>query len=434
MKKIISLIAALAMSLALLTANNVHHDDYMWVTVPDHADWLYKVGEKAVIRIELLHAGSPVTGTVRYTVSQDKLESDYKDEVTLKDGIATIKLDAVRKPCFRDVKLNYKDARGTEHKHHVKIGFDVEKIQPVTKMPKDFDEFWEKARKEVSTPLRYTMTKNEWASKGSTDCWHVRLETVGNHLFYGNLYIPKDTQGKSLPVVVCPPGAGVKQIAPRQDYALAAPGFIVFEYEIHGLDNMLDQEFYRELSVAMSTEMGSYIRRDLDFKDLYYMRHVYQGLIKAIDFVTSLPQWDGRNVFSYGGSQGGALSIVSAGIDSRVTACVAYYPAMVEMAGYHVKGNTGGWPHFGKTPRIYTPGVLETIPYYDVINFARKVSVPTFLSFGYNDDVCPPTTSYMVWNTLDCDKTIYPVPFTEHWNTEESRAAALEWMKQHIKQ
>ena len=46
---------------------------------------------------------------------------------------------------------------------------------------------------------------------------------------------------------------------------------------------------------------------------------VYDGL-RANDFLVSLSKWDGRNLVVTGGSQGGALTITTAGLDPRVTA------------------------------------------------------------------------------------------------------------------
>ena len=30
---------------------------------------------------------------------------------------------------------------------------------------------------------------------------------------------------------------------------------------------------------------------------------------------------------------------------------------------------------------------LETLPYFDVVNFARNLRVPTFMSWGYSDEI-----------------------------------------------
>ena len=42
-----------------------------------------------------------------------------------------------------------------------------------------------------------------------------------------------------------------------------------------------------------------------------YMKHVDVACVRAVDYLCSLPDWDGKNVFVQGGSQGGALSIIT---------------------------------------------------------------------------------------------------------------------------
>ena len=51
--------------------------------------------------------------------------------------------------------------------------------------------------------------------------------------------------------------------------------------------------------------------------------HVYLRLVRCIDLLTSLPEWDGRNVIAAGGSQGGALALIATALDNRITHCVA---------------------------------------------------------------------------------------------------------------
>ena len=70
--------------------------------------------------------------------------------------------------------------------------------------------------------------------------------------------------------------------------------------------------------------------------------------------------------------------------------------------------------------------------YYDVVNFARKVKAPTYLTWGYNDNTCPPTTSYAVWNTLKCKKESLLTPITEHWTTTDTNRNQMEWIKKHL--
>ena len=72
---------------------------------------------------------------------------------------------------------------------------------------------------------------------------------------------------------------------------------------------------------------------------------------------------------------------------------------------------------------------IRTMAYYDVVNFARYVTCPTFLTWGFNDDTCPPTTSYAVWNTLHSEKDCLITPINEHWTSDETNRKQMEWLK-----
>ena len=251
---------------------------------------------------------------------------------------------------------------------------------------------------------------------------------------YGFLFYPKNAQPGKHPVVLCPPGAGIKTIKdPMRNKYYAENGFVRFEVEIHGLDPRIPSETFGEISRAFNDRNGGYLANGLENKDIYYMKHVYVGLVRCIDFLTSLPEWDGKNVAVQGGSQGGALAIIAAGLDSRVTQCVANHPALSDMAGYAAKGGTGGYPHFCRQPQILSnKDCLNTLAYFDVVNFARYVKAPTYLTWGYNDVTCPPTTSYAVWNTLKCTKESLLTPINEHWTTTETNRGQMEWIKAHL--
>jgi cephalosporin-C deacetylase-like acetyl esterase len=75
---------------------------------------------------------------------------------------------------------------------------------------------------------------------------------------------------------------------------------------------------------------------------------------------------------------------------------------------------------------------VETLAYFDVVNFARQIKVPTQMSFGYNDDTCPPTTSYAVWNSLKGEKSSMFTPINEHWASDATEAAHVTWIMEHL--
>lgn len=433
MKKnvLICLLMAFLCAFSAKAENYPYRSDYFWVTTPDHANWLYKTGENATVDIQFFKYGIPRDGVVEYAIGDDMLPADRHGKIALKGGRATLEIGTRKSPGFRDVQLSVK-VDGVEYQHHVKVGFSPEKILPWTQEPKDFLSFWEKNISDMrSIPLTYTKERADEYCTDKIDCYLVKLKIDrDNHYLYGYLFYPKGATERSCPVVLCPPGAGVKTIKePLRHRYYAENGFIRFETEIHGLDPRLPNKTFDDLSHAF----GNYLTQGIDSRDRYYMKHVYLGLIRSLDLLCSLPEWDGSNVAVQGGSQGGALSLVAAGLDKRVTQCVVNHPALSDMGAYSEKGRTGGYPHFNKYADVLTSQNINTLLYYDVVNFSRHVTCPVYMTWGYNDNVCPPTTSYAVWNTLTNPKESLITPVNEHWTSDDTEYGQMQWILERVK-
>ena len=427
--KLVVLLCAIICSVSAHAENYPYRSDYLWTTVPNHADWLYKTGEKAKVEVTLCRYGIPQNVEVSYEIGQDMLPATSSGKVTLKNGRATIDMGTMKKPGFLDLRLKAA-IDGKTFEHHVKVGFSPEQLKPYTKNPADFDAFWkanlEEARK---TPVSVSCEPAPEYSTDKVEASLVKIRTDRRHSVYAYLLKPKK-QGR-YPVVLTPPGAGIKTIKNvSTDYA--EQGMIRLMMEIHGISPKLTDDQFKDISNAFSGENG-YLENGLDNRDNYYMKHVYVACVRALDYLCSLPEWDGKNVFVQGGSQGGALSLITAGLDPRVTACVANHPALSDMAGYAEKGRTGGYPHFNRENQMLTPEKINTLQYYDVVNFARRISCPVYLTWGYNDNVCPPTTSYIVWNLITAPKESLITPINEHWTTNNTNYSQILWLKNQIR-
>ena len=423
------LLMVLAVGAKAVAENYPYRSDYLWVTVPDHADWLYRKGEKARVEVQLYKYGVPVDAVVKYEIADDMLPSDRKGEARLKGGRASIDIGTRTTPGFRDLRLTA-NVDGKTYKHHIKVGFSVDEIRPYTKEPADFLDFWNKNIEDMRAfPLTYTKTKAEEYCTEKVDCYLLKITlNKKKQAVYAYLFYPKNAQKGQCPVVLCPPGAGIKTIKePLRHKYYAENGCIRMEMEIHGLNPTLPKETFDDMTKAFNGRDNGYLFNGLEDPDRYYMKRVYLALIRCLDLLTSLPEWDGRNVIVQGGSQGGALSMVAAALDSRVTQCIVNHPALSDMAAYSA-GRTGGYPHFNRVEGMFNERTLRTMAYYDVVNFARHITCDTYMTWGYNDDTCPPTTSYAVWNTLTCPKEALITPINEHWTSDETEYRQMEWM------
>lgn len=434
MKRLMTAMLAALLCFCAAAANYPDKADYLWVTVPDHADWLYRTGENAKVEIQFYKYGIPRDAVVEYEIGGDLLPADTSGEIRLKGGRATLDIGTSRTPGFRDLRLRT-TVDGKTYSHHIKLGFGVGQIKPCVKEPEDFMEFWQKNIDSAREfPLTYTMEPAEEYCTDKIDCFLVRLMLDSRQSIYGYLFFPKNAQAGSCPAVLCPPGAGVKTIKlPLRHKYYAENGCIRFEVEIHGLDPRIPAETFSQIAASFDGPVNGYLYNNLQNRDNYYMKKVYLAMVRAIDFLASLPQWDGRNMIVQGGSQGGGLSIVAAGLDPRVTQCIANHPALADMAAGAEPGRTSGYPHFERHQGILTPEAINTLSYYDVVNFARHVKAEVRMTWGYNDNTCPPTTSYAVWNVLDCPKESLITPVNEHWTSEETEYGHCMWMLEHLK-
>lgn len=57
-----------------------------------------------------------------------------------------------------------------------------------------------------------------------------------------------------------------------------------------------------------------------------FFKDIYLDVYSLIELVAQLPQVDETKLYSYGGSQGGALALVASALNQRIQQTIAIYP------------------------------------------------------------------------------------------------------------
>ncbi len=394
------------------------------IVTPNHDNWQYNTGEKAIFTVQVLYHNNPLKGTkAYYEVGPEKMEPAKKDSIMLEGLDFKIDGGTMKTPGFLRciVTVNYEGGR---YRGLATAGFNPEIIKPTVKQPSDFITFWENAKSDLAKiPLDARMTLLPDRCTENVNVYNVNIQNIGNSRIYGLVAIPKK-EGK-YPAVLFVPGAGVRGYSPEIN--LAEKGIITFVIGIHGIPVTMDPGVYMDLGSGALREYWTF---NMDNKDRYYYKRVYLGCVRANDFLTSLPQYDGAQLAVIGGSQGGALSIITAALDNRVKYLASLYPALCDVTGY-LNGRAGGWPHFFDKNNVAYHNYkekLETIPYYDVVNFARELKIPGIYTWGFNDETCPPTSMYAAWNTISAPKSLRLVHDTGHWTYPEQNTILRNWL------
>ena len=350
---------------------------------PDHTNWLYKPGEKVKFKVVVLKCNIPQDNLeVRYEISEDMMKPHQTGKQPLKNEKLEINAGTMKKEGFLRCRA-FVTCQGREYEGVATVGFSPVNVYHVS------------------------FANNDYASR-----------------MYGILCVPKASG--EYPAILKVPGAGIR--AYNGEAERAGKGFIILEIGIHGIPVNLTGDVYHRL---YNGALKNYHSFNMDNRDKYYYKRVYTGCVRAIDFIYTLPEFNG-NLATFGGSQGGALSIVIAGLDARVKGLVSFFPALCHMAGY-AHGRAGGWPHLFKDEKNRTPEKIKTIQYFDVVNFARQVKVPGFYIFGYNDRVCPPTSTYSTYNVINAPKELFVAETPAHYAYAEQWSAAWNWVMNFLK-
>jgi cephalosporin-C deacetylase len=374
----------------------------------DRDDAIYHVGERAKFVLT-----SPTPLEAAYRLTNDGFGTVSEGKVTLEPGKSYSLTGTLDKPGFLQLRVNKKAVAAA--------AFDPTKIEPTAKMPSDFDAFWEAGKKELAAvPMDPQLAKQDKYSSERVTCYKISLANVGGKRVHGWLSVPKGTG--PFPAILTVPGAGVSPIGP--DTLHAKQGALSMNIIIHDIPVDGPAEFYKNQAAG---PLKGYQNIGMDDKDKSYYRAVILGCVRCVDYLTSRPDFNGRDLAVTGGSQGGALTLITSGLDPRVSLAAPDIAAMCDHSG-RAFDRISGWPHWlmEKMPADKFAKVLEASAYYDAVNFARKFKGKSLHGVGFIDTVCAPTTVYAAFNVHPEPKTMIASPLMGH-NTDrrwlEARAA-----------
>ena len=403
--------------------------------VPDRESAIYDVGEEAAFVITVSRGDERVTdGSVSFVVddflSSGKAAGLPQGNVELGDGPTKVVAKG-RRPEFLRCQVTYTPAEGKAVRASAGVGFSPEKIGLSLPVPDDFDEFWAEQKQQLSkvapepklTPVENTVD--------GVESFDVQVQCLGGAPVSGYFSKPIGAKSKSLPIVLWVHGAGVRSSSLGNSLKGAQHGFLSMDINAHGSPNGKPGTFYSELSRGA---LSNYRHAGRESRDTIYFRGMYLRIVRAIDFLTAQPEWDGKTVVAVGHSQGGGQSLVAGGIDDRVTFIAPGVPAICDHSG-NSAGRVNGWPKLvpngadGKPD----PKIQMAARYVDAVNFATRCKAEAIMSVGFIDAVCPPSSCYAAYNALLGKKSVINEPLMGHAAPQHIQDAFWARIVEHAK-
>ena len=386
---------------------NVSAETLQFECSANRKDAIYKAGEKIIFTVKMTEDGKPAAGKfIKYRLFHDnntvkdgqvaagdelKIEtsSDKAGWIYVKVWAAGADKKFIRQPVVR---------RGKTVKEPVSGGIgamvEPEKLYPPMKEPDDFDAFWNKVKKELAAVPMKELEKVPVAND-KVKIYDIKIACAGDKPVSGYLCMPLNAKPKSCPAIVSFHGAGVR--SSNKPVGYASKGLIALDINAHGIVNGKPQQFYVDLR---KNSYQKYPHRNKHDRDLFYFKGMYMRLMRALEYVKSLPEWDGKHLIVTGGSQGGAQVLAACALDHDITFARAGVPAMCDHSGC-LGGRRSGWPAlYTEKDHQKNPSYAKCASYYDGAYFARRIKCPIWINTGFIDVTCPPTSVFAAYNSL----------------------------------
>ncbi|MFT3830019.1 MAG: acetylxylan esterase [Opitutaceae bacterium] len=382
----------------------------------------YRVGDSITWEIALTgDAQQP-----RYRVRSGGLESSEWRDFTLAAGKATLATPAAKSPGWALLEVQANGLDGHEVKAFAGALVDPEKITPAVPAPTDFTPFWAAKLDELAqVPLNAVATPGD---SGRDDVLYslVRLDNIrGTHV---ETQLARPAKGRKLPALVIFQWAGVYGL--QKDWVLgrAAEGWLTLDVNAHDLPIGKPESFYQDLS---KTELGNYPHIGNDDRDASYFLRMYLACHRAVEYMATRPDWDGRTLVVMGASQGGMQALVAAALNPRVTAALAEVPAGGDQLGPDV-GRLAAYPaQLNQTWDRDPAKVRAASLYYDLVNFAPRIRCPILVGVGLIDTVVPPPGVFANFNQVTAPKEIVVMPRADHTSGHDPYTARAEaWLRE----
>jgi len=384
--------------------------------VPDRDNGCYRPGETVTWNISVDLPASLKSPS--YTVKSGGLTTIDSGNLGFVGGKATIRTKSADAGWLL-LEVNGTSATNTTLKASAGALFGEELLSQNDQRPVDFDSFWEGKLAALSAvPINPVVVAGNSGVTG-VDYATVTLDCIAGTHVQGQLARPTGTDKR--PALLIVQWAGVYSLDKSWITGYASGGWLVLNTQAHDITPIAAASYYTDLS---NGALKDYWRQGNEDRETSYFLRMYLATHRAVEYLASRPDWDGRTIVVMGGSQGGLQSLVAAALNPRVTAVLADVPAGSDQAGLDA-GRVPGWPQWAwQAWDRDLAKVKQTARYYDVCNFAPRIHCPVLIGVGLIDTVVPSPGVYATYNQLRGAKQIVTIPEADHTTKHEAYQTA----------
>ncbi|TXN29497.1 acetylxylan esterase [Lacisediminihabitans profunda] len=281
--------------------------------------------------------------------------------------------------------------------------------------PRDFDEFWATT---LSTSREFdlgvSLTPVDTGLK-TIDVWDVSFSGYGGQRVRAWLRVPAGATGP-LPAVVNFVGYGGGRGNAAESLFWASAGFAHLQMDTRGQGSAGSVGDTPD-DAGSGPHGPGFMTRGIESRESYYYRRVFVDAVRAVEAARSLPIIDATRVSVVGGSQGGGIALAVAGLVDDLAAVAASVPFLCDFPRAVTMTDNDPYREIGRYLAVHRRSAdrtLETLSYFDGVNFAKRATASAILSTALMDPICPPSTVFAAYANYAGPKQITVWPFNGH--------------------
>lgn len=290
---------------------------------------------------------------------------------------------------------------------------EMKQYRGMDEVPEDFDEFWDNQIDQLKLP-DYQLTDQDFNIPNVKTQTLTFTGTNGGKVF-AKVLMPK--RDKKVPVIFTFHGYMGRSLDWSVLLQYVACGYGVVAMDVRGQAGFsTDHGTFDGMTVT-----GQIVRGMTEGPEHLFYHDVYLDVYTLIELVASMPGVDESNLKCYGGSQGGALSLVGAALNPRIRTTVVQYPFLSDFRRVlRTNNQSEAYNELFRYFKFVDPfhetedDVINTLSYIDVKNMAHRIETPVLMAISMSDEVCFPSTQFAVYNRLNGEKKYLVMPEYEH--------------------
>ena len=300
---------------------------------------------------------------------------------------------------------------------------DLEAFETSVTCPDDFDEFWGGVLDRLaSEPLEPRVAVDPMRSNDAVTVYQATYRSLDGLEIFGWYSVPAAGEGPFPAILVLP---GYKsEPAVRRDWG--AKGVAVLSVAVRGK---------LPSSAEFNPGYPGLLTSGIESRETYSYRGVISDCSRGVDFLLSRPEIDSRRIFCCGSSQGGGLTLATAGLRPEIKGGVSGYPFLCAYPESRQMLRSYPYDELSCYLRAYPEReqrMLETLRYFDGVNFATRIKCPMVVGIALEDEVCPPETSYAAYDRLAGERELWLFPDSGHGNAHDYPRQETAWLEGRI--